>query len=463
MKKHFLGFLLLVLSFSANAQSINGDWHGILKVAGTELTLVFHIQNSDGELTATMDSPDQNASDIPVSAITFDNPNLHLEVGGGAIVYDATLAGDSLTGTFQQNGMNIPLNLHQGKVKKKVAVRPQEPKPPFPYKSEDLNFPNKKAGISLAGTLTIPNEGKKFPAVILISGSGPQDRDGTILEHKSFWVIADYLSRNGIAVLRFDDRGTAKSEGDFASATTADFATDVAAAFDYLKSRKEINPKKIGLIGHSEGGIVAPMVAAENKAIDFIVLLAGSGMSGAELLVMQNEALGKAQGLSPEQLAIAKATNEALYKIVIDNNNDSLAQQLIREKFLSELPENMPEAQQQQAVALVNAEAQKLTSPWMRYFLSNNPAKYLQEVHCPVLAVNGAKDLQVPAEANITAIKKALEVGGNKDISTKIFPGLNHLLQNAQTGLPDEYGKIEETFSPEVLQFMTDWIKKQVQ
>lgn len=462
MKQHFLGFslLLLMFSFSANAQSVTGVWQGALKVAGTELPLVFHIKDSGDTLSATMDSPAQNALGIPVSAIAFDNPKLHLEAGNGAIVYEGTLSNDSIIGTFQQNGMNIPLNLHRGVVKEKAVIRPQQPKPPFPYKSEDLSFPNKKAGITLAGTLTIPNEGSHFPTVILISGSGPQDRDESILSHKPFWVIADYLSRNGIAVLRFDDRGTAKSGGDFSTATTADFATDVAAAVNYLKSRKDISPAKIGLIGHSEGGIIAPMVASKDKSINFIVLLAGPGVDGAQLLLMQNEALGKAQGMSAEQLAEAKAVNEALYKIAVGNNNDSLAQQLISEKLLALMPADMPETQRQQAV---EAQSKMLTGPWMRYFLSNDPAKYLQQVYCPVLALEGTKDLQVPAEENIAAIKRALTEAGNKQVTTKIFPGLNHLFQDAQTGLPDEYGKIEETFSPKALQFMTDWIKKQVQ
>lgn len=462
MKQRFfaLSLILLLFSMSANAQSITGDWQGILKVAGTELTLVFHIQNADGELSATMDSPDQNASGIPVSDITFENPNLHLEVGDGAIVYDATLTNDSLSGTFQQNGMNIPLNLHRGAAEEKTAVRPQEPQPPFPYKSEELTFPNKKAGITLAGTMTIPHEDKKFPAVILISGSGPQDRDETLFGHKPFWVIADYLSRNGIAVLRFDDRGTAKSGGDFTTATTADFATDVAAAFSYLKSRDDIDTQKIGLIGHSEGGIIAPMVAAQNKAIDFIVLLAAPGLDGAALLTMQNEAIGKAQGMTAEQLAAAKAANETLYKIAVSDKTDAEAQQLIREKLSALMPSEMPETQRQQAV---ETQAQMLTSPWMRFFLSNDPAKYLQQVHCPVLALNGTKDLQVPAEANIKAIKSALSKAGNKQVTTKTLPGLNHLFQNTQTGLPTEYGTIEETFSPTALQFMGDWIKKQVQ
>ncbi|HET8573192.1 MAG TPA: alpha/beta hydrolase [Edaphocola sp.] len=462
MKQHFLGFslLFLALSFSANAQSITGDWQGVLNVAGTELPLVFHIKDSDNILDATMDSPDQNVMNIPVSAITFDDPKLHLEAGNGAIVYEGVLTGDSITGTFRQNGMTLPLNLHKGGIKKNIPVRPQEPKPPFPYKSEDLSFMNKKAGITLSGTLTIPDEGSHFPAVILISGSGPQDRDETLFGHRPFWVIADYLSRNGIAVLRFDDRGTAKSGGNFTTATTADFATDVAAAVEYLKRRKEINAGKIGLAGHSEGGIIAPMVAASNKNIAFIILLAAPGVDGAALLVMQNDALGKAEGLSPEQLAMAKATNEALYKIAINTGNDSLAQRLIREKLSAAMPADVPEARRQQAA---EAQAQALTGPWMRYFLANDPAKYLKEVHCPVLALDGTKDLQVPAEKNIEAIKAALGAAGNKRVTTRIFPGLNHLFQEAGTGLPNEYGKIEETFSPQALQFMANWIKKQEQ
>lgn len=461
MKKVFLLLACFSMAiFSCQAQSVSGTWSGVLKVMGTQLHLVFHIKNSDGTLSATMDSPDQHASDISVSNITFKNPNLHIEVGGGAIVYDGKLmAGDSIEGMFKQSGMELPLTLQKGDYKAKALILPQTPKPPFPYKSIEVTFANPKANIELAGTLTVPDKGTRFPAVVLISGSGPQDRDETILGHKPFWVIADYLSRRGIAVLRVDDRGTAKSQGNFAMATTADFATDVASAVQFLRQRIDINPKKIGLIGHSEGGIIAPMVASQDKNIDFIVLLAGPGYDGADLLVMQNEALGKAAGLSAEQLETAEKINKTIYRMAMRAPNYSVMKEKMTDSLWPLMSANMSRTKFDK---FVDETAKEMMSPWMSYFLKNNPQNYLRKVSCPVLALDGTKDLQVPAEKNITAIKKALSEGGNKNVTTRIFPGLNHLFQDAKTGLPSEYGTIKETFSPVALAYMADWIEQQV-
>lgn len=459
MKRMALLMTLLSLGFiSCKAQDISGDWNGVLDAMGAKLPIVFHVKNEEGALTATMDSPDQHAFGIPTSKITFNDPYFHLEAANGAIVYDGKLMNnDSIKGEFKQSGMRFPLVLKRGSVKEKALNRPQEPKPPFPYKSEEVSFTNLQQDIQLAGTLTLPDSGKDFPAVILISGSGPQDRNETILGHKPFWVIADYLTRKGIAVLRYDDRGTAKSQGDFNTATTADFATDVEAAVQFLKTRKEINPKKIGLIGHSEGGIIAPMVASRDKSIDFIVLLAGPGVDGADLLVMQNRALGKASGMSKEELAKAEKENKRIYRIVLKGGDKAA----MKDTLMAIAAQS---GQRNNEAAKKNAAAQiaQLTTPWMRYFLKNNPADYLKKVKCPVLALDGTKDLQVPAEQNIEAIKKALKEGGNQKVTTKIFPGLNHLFQDAQTGLPQEYGNIEETFSPTALHYMADWIEKEV-
>jgi len=336
--------------------------------------------------------------------------------------------------------------------------RPQEPKPPFPYRSEEVEFVNHKANrIQLAGTLTFPEKGKNFPAVVLISGSGPQDRDETIMEHKPFLVIADHLTRRGIAVLRFDDRGTAKSGGDFQGATSADFATDVEAAVQFLKSRKEIDTRKIGLIGHSDGGIIAPMVAAKDKSIGFIVLLAAPGYSGADILLMQANAIGKASGMTEEQLKTAGELNKRIYEYAMSPNRDPFTKQEIIRELMLHLPQNLTEKQKEN---MANAQVEQLMSPWMQYFLKKNPEEDLKKVKCPVLALNGAKDLQVPAEKNITAIQTALKEGGNKNVTTRVFPDLNHLFQHADTGLPAEYHQIEETISPEALAYMAEWIDK---
>lgn len=443
---------------SCKAQNISGDWNGTLDVMGTKIRLVFHIKDTADNWTATMDSPDQNALGIKASKVAFTNPDLHLEVANGAIVYDAKLMNnDSIKGDFKQSGMTFPLVLKRGTAK--AINRPQEPKPPFPYKSEEVRFTNLNADLQLAGTLTLPEKGNSFPAVVLISGSGPQDRNETLFGHQPFLVIADYLTRKGIAVLRFDDRGTAQSQGDFKGATTADFATDVEAAVQYLKTRKDINPDKIGLMGHSEGGIIAPMVASKDKSIDFIVLLAGPGVDGAGLLVMQNEALGKASGLTLSQLEAAEKINRIIYQEAIKATNNADLERKLTDSLAPIMKVNMS---QEAFNKYVKNMVPELMNPWMRYFLKLNPAAYLKMVKCPVLAIDGTKDLQVPAGQNIAAIQKALEEGGNKKVTTKIFPNLNHLFQDAKTGLPKEYGEIEETFSPTALAYMADWIEKQV-
>lgn len=285
--KIVLVFLITILtSITLNAQDITGEWNGLLKVQGIQLRLVFNVAKTDSGYLSTMDSPDQGANDIPVTTTTFDHPKIIFEVKNIGIEYIGELKGEEIIGTFKQGGQEFSMDLSREEIEKVVVKRPQEPTEPYPYYSEDVTFKNATADISLAGTLTLPKKKGKYPVVILISGSGPQNRDCDLLGHKSFLVISDYLTRNGIGVLRYDDRGVEESTGDFDNATSADFATDVESAVEYLKSRKEIDKKNIGLVGHSEGGLIAPMVAAESEDIAFIVLLAGTGIQGDQLLLM---------------------------------------------------------------------------------------------------------------------------------------------------------------------------------
>lgn len=466
MKKLIFILFLMMNTIMMFGQDITGQWNGVLEVRGMKLRIVFNISKSADGYTSTMDSPDQGAKGIPVTITTFENPVIKLEITNAGIKFEGSYnKEDTVVGTFKQSGMSFPLDLTRKINEKEKPVRPQEPHKPYPYYSEDVVFENKEADIKLAGTLTLPDQkGINYPAVILITGSGPQNRDEEIMGHKPFLVWSDYLTRNGIAVLRFDDRGTFASKGNFKTATTAVFATDVQAAVAYLLTRKEINKRKIGLMGHSEGGIIAPMVATESKDVSFIVLLAGTGIPGGQLLLLQQELIGRASGISEADLQKAKKINEGAFDIITKSNDPAtlksdlakyLKQELIEDTTFN-VPKGMTEDQ------IIEAQLEQTTSPWMLYFIKHDPALALQKVKCPVLAVNGSKDMQVPPKVNLEAIKVALKKGGNKKVTVKELPGLNHLFQECNTGSPDEYSKIEQTISPVALDVVTTWILNQV-
>lgn len=463
MKKLVLWMLAMVAILTTGAQEITGSWYGALDLNGTKLRITFHIEKGDAGYSSKMDSPDQNAFGIPVDSTLFATPTLTLKMKALMAEYTGKLEGETLKGTFRQMGMNMPLDLKRTPLEKAAVVRPQEPKAPYPYKVEDVKFRNEKDQITLAGTLTLPEGNGPFAAVVMISGSGAQNRDEEIMGHKPFWIIADHLTRAGIAVLRFDDRGTAESEGNHAQATSADFATDALAAVTYLKTRKEIEPKYIGLAGHSEGGVIAPMAAVRSDDVKFIVLLAGTGIPGDELLMLQAELISRASGMSDENVKQAMAFNRRLYDVVrSDASNDeklasarSILEEAIDHSFKAgTLPPETPREQ------FINAQAMQLLSPWMQYFIRHDPAPVLEKVKVPVLALNGEKDLQVPPKENLSAIKAALERGGNKQFTIVELPSLNHLFQECETGLPAEYGMIEQTFAPAALDQMVQWILK---
>jgi fermentation-respiration switch protein FrsA (DUF1100 family) len=463
MKKIIVLLILGFASLTNYGQNITGQWNGLLKVQGMQLRVVFNISKTETGYSCTMDSPDQGAKGIPVSSTSFQNSNLKIEMSTLQIAYEGVLGSDGIvTGNFKQSGMSFPMNLSRQEIEKEKVLRPQEPVKPYAYYSEDLNFENKKAGITLAGTLTLPKKEGVYPVVVLISGSGPQNRDEELMGHKPFLVLADYLTKNGIAVLRYDDRGTALSKGNFKTATSMDFATDAEAAIDYLKTRKEINPKKIGLIGHSEGGLIAPTIASQSKDVAFIVLLAGPGMPGDQLLLLQQKLIGKAAGMSNEDLQKSELSNKKAFEIVkkstsIEQLKIDLTQALnqnLKENPDTKIPNGMSND------AYVKLQVDQIAYPWMSYFIKYDPAPALEKVKCPVLALNGEKDLQVSPKENLDAIRKAIEKGGNKKGTFKELPGLNHLFQECETGAPGEYATIEQTFSPKALAEILDWTKR---
>ena len=463
MKKIIVVFLISFVSLTTFGQDITGQWNGLLKVQGMQLRVVFNITKTETGYSATMDSPDQGAKGIPVTTTRFENSNLKIEMNAPKIEYEGVLGNDGVvTGNFKQSGMTFPMNLSRQEIEKEKIRRPQEPVKPYPYYTEDISFENKKAGITLAGTLTLPQKEGVYPVVILISGSGPQNRDEELMGHKPFLVIADYLTQNGIAVLRYDDRGTAASKGNFKTATSLDFASDTEAAIAYLKTRKEIKPKKMGLIGHSEGGLIAPMIASKNKDVAFIVLLAGPGIPGDQLLLMQQNLIGKAAGMSDTELQKSEAINKKAFEIV--NHSTSIEQlktdltlylnQNLKDNPNTKIPNGMSNDD------YVKLQVDQIPYPWMQYFIKYNPAPALEKVKCPVLALNGEKDLQVPPKANLEAIQKALEKGGNKNVTLKELPNLNHLFQECETGAPSEYAQLEQTIAPKALAEIVDWTKK---
>ena len=466
MKKLIIIILTSLTTLSTYAQDITGQWNGVLKVQGIQLRVVFNIDEVENVYSSTMDSPDQGAKGIPVTSTSFENSILKLVVSNAGIEYEGVLGNDNIVvGNFKQAGQTFPMNLSKEIVEKEKIIRPQEPTKPYSYYSEDITFENKKAGIILAGTLTLPSKNGLFPVVVLISGSGPQNRDEELLGHKPFLILSDFLTKNGIAVLRFDDRGTALSNGDFKAATSLDFSTDVEAGVQYLKTRKEINKNKIGLIGHSEGGIIAPMVASRSHDISYIVLLAGTGIPGGQLLLLQQKLIGKALGISDADLLKNEITNKKAFEIVNKSTNSEQLKTDLSNYIKQTLKDN-PNPGKPKGMSeddFVKLQIDQMTSPWMQFFIKYNPAPTLEKVKCPVLAINGEKDLQVPPKENLEAIKKALKKGGNKKVTTKELPKLNHLFQECETGSPNEYALIEQTFSPTALTEILNWIRKQVE
>ncbi len=438
---------------------IQGTWLGTIEApGGIKLRIQLHIErDAAGALSVKMDSLDQNVNGIPVPKATLTDTAFHFEIPAGGINYDGTLnaAKDEITGTFTQGGNAQPLSFKHPNPGAAELKRPQNPVKPYPYNEEDVSYANSKAPqVTLAGTLTLPRGTGPFPVALLICGSGPHDRDEALLGHKPFLVISDYLTRHGIAVLRYDKRGVAKSTGSYALATTLDFASDAEASVAYLKTRKEIDPKRIGLIGHSEGGTIAPYVASRNPEIAWVVLLAGTGLRGDEILFLQQGLIAKSQGVPDDIITKSHDLNAKLYAAArAEKNPANMNANLDAVMQADDLGKQMSAAQRSAAI-------QQLNTPWFLEFISYDPAPALMKTKCPVLALNGGNDLQVPPKQDLAAIHKALQDGGNKDFQTIEMPGLNHLFQHSTTGSPSEYGTIEETFSPEALELMTTWALK---
>lgn len=443
-----------------------GDWLGVLNAGGASLRIVFHIYTAeDGRLSTNLDSPDQGAFGIPVNQTTYEAGLLTLALPQLGASFEGRLdeTGASLVGTWSQGGASFPLSLARTK-STPTLNRPQEPKPPFPYRSEEVSIGTPAEGVTLAGTLTLPEGDGPHPAVILISGSGPQNRDEELLGHKPFLVLADYLTRQGIAVLRYDDRGVGASTGDFGAATSVDFADDARAAVGYLAGHPAIEAEAIGLIGHSEGGLIAPIVAVEEPRVAFIVMLAGPGLRGDEILMLQSEAILRVSGVDASVITKIASFNRGIYDLVLEEADPSRLTERLAAYVDAKL-ETLTELEH--AAMGLSAEARdpliaQIASPWMRGFITYDPAPTLARLTIPTLSLIGANDLQVLAEPNTRAIETAFQRAGNTRGKTMTLPGLNHLLQTSTTGAPSEYSQIEETIAPTALEAISTWISQTV-
>ena len=432
-----------------------GTWQGAFQNGNMRYRLQLHVaHDEDKKLTGMLDSLDQGANGLPMSKLSEQNGAVHFEIALVAGVYEGTMnaAHNAIAGKWSQNQDTVALEFKRSDEVLGLR-RPQNPTKPYPYKEEEVSFQNAAGTATLAGTLTIPTGVGPFSAVLLVAGSGPQNRDEFLAGHQPFLVLADALVRKGIAVLRYDKRGIGKSTGNFGAATTDDFTADADAALGFLKARKEIVGEKVGVIGHSEGGWIAPILAGKG-GVAWIVLLAAPGQTGEKTMLAQSKAIAEAAGMPLAQLAQSLEFDRKAYAVVREEHDSVLLEKKLDAMVISSgmADGSLP--------ASVQAQIHMLSSPWFRYFLDYDPLPALKKVTCPALVLNGSKDLQVSAAENLPLIQKALEAAGNKEVRVNEMPDLNHLLQHAESGTPAEYGTIEETISPEVLQLISEWAAK---
>lgn len=470
MKKNMLllAFVLTTI-YSSGQNRFLGIWEGKINV-GAEMTLVFQVtQDASNNFSATLDSPENGLKGIKVSLLKLFDDSVYVEINQFQAKYSGKLRGDIINGTFSQ-GMSIPLNLKKvNKITEKV--RAQTPVAPFPYRSEDVEYANKERSIHYGATITIPQGKGPFPAVLLLTGSGQQNRDEEIMGHKPFAVIADHLTRNGFIVLRVDDRGMGKTTGDVFSSTTRDFANDAIVSLNYLMARQEVSKKKVGLIGHSEGGMIAQIVAAERTDINFIIMLAGPGEKTMKLMSEQNEAAFTKAGMPKDYTdAYVDLYKNVLQAIIASGDNAAAitSTRAVVNAWVDKTSNTIVAAttgikDEDSKEKFINQFVGQVGSPWFRYFLAYDPAPNLKKIKAKILALNGDKDIQVISKSNLPAIETALKVGKSKKYEVKELPGLNHLFQECKICTVAEYGQLDQTISPIVLELMTAWLKANVE
>lgn len=454
----------LLTQGASTQKGMDGIWVGVVEVSGIKVRLILRVaQDSRGALTARLDVPDQGASDLPMEVVSLQGQLFRFEASNLGI-YEGTLNSDAseIFGQLKQGSTSLSVTFKRTD-KVPTLSRPQDPQKPYPYIEEEVSYENKIDAVKLAGTLTLPRSEGPCPAVVLITGSGSQDRNETVAGHRPFLVLADYLTRRGIAVLRVDDRGMGGSAAGSMGATSENYAGDVLAGVEFLKNRKEINSRQIGLIGHSEGGMIAPMAAIRSKDVSFIVMMAGTGLPGDEVIALQTDLLLKAQGAEDEGRRLTRDLFDGIFAILKNKDDSITAEKQIRETLAAKTAA-MTEAQRKgldQILKVIETQLKQFyLLEWFRFFLRYDPRPTLRKVQIPVLAINGERDLQAAPKENLDGIAAALKEGGNKDYSVVLLPELNHLFQTSRTGLVTEYGAIEETISPIALKTISDWILK---
>ncbi len=471
MKNLSLLFFFVLITSSSFSQKIIGTWNGSIDINGNNIPIVFHFyKDSSGKIDGKWDSPKQNAMNLPFSSINFNDDSIHLEIKMISGFYEGKFSGiDSMAGTWHQGGGELPLSFHKDVKETYVpAKRPQTPQPPFNYEAHDVTYYNADKSIEFGATFTEPASSKKnekFPVVLLITGSGKQDRDENIFDHKPFAVIADYLTKRGIAVLRVDDRGIGKTTGDFDTSSSADFARDVEAGINYLKTRADVDRKHIGLIGHSEGGMIAAMVAARDKDVSFMVMLAGTGVKGSDINDFQNIFPLRASGANEKIIQHFLDLHHALVKVATTEEDMQAYTDAISKSYYQWKQRQSPETLQilvkgtdDEVIGSLQRSYAAFRTKWWKFFLQHDPAEDLEKLSIPVLALNGDKDIQVDATINLAAVNNALKKSKSKNYQVKELRGLNHLFQHCTTCTIEEYNQLEETFSPEALKIMGDWL-----
>lgn len=465
MKKQVILFVFLFLCGFATAQTgFTGTWEGKIN-AGVAVRIIFRISyDASQKIMATMGVPEQGLKDVSTT-VNIDGDSIHIEVAKFRSKYSGQLRGDSIIGNFHQ-GMPLPLNLK--KVNSVVEkIRPQTPVPPFPYKTEDLVYTNNDKSITYGATITLPVGEGPFPAAILLTGSGQQNRDEEIMGHKPFAIIADHLTRKGMIVLRVDDRGMGQTTGDVFSATTRDYANDALVSLNYLLSRKEVDKSKVGLIGHSEGGMIAQIIGAERKDVSFIVMLAAPGENTLKLMSDQNEAILKKAGLPAVYISAYQGLyNEVLATILATDKTKAVERvKEVVDYWIAKTDGNIVAAttgikDEKSKGAFVTRFVSQLNNPWFRYFLSYDPGSNIKKISAKVLAVNGGSDIQVLSKQNLAGIESALKKSSSEYYEIKEFPGLNHLFQECKACTVAEYDELEQSVSPALLDYISLWMKK---